>query len=131
MCIQLTFTKNKYLVNSRWERSNSPALDRFVTSIENPSDYCVVFIKMCCLMFYREPCITQTSLAEQYLEVLYSRPCRGREVHRSKLGRRTVCSVKRRTNNSRVAGGSRRCTEYTPHCYTVYDRQQTVGYCMF
>ena len=64
MYIQSTFTKNKYLVNSRRERSNSPALHRFVTCIENPSDYCVVFIKMCCLMFYREPCITQVSLAE-------------------------------------------------------------------
>ena len=65
MYIQLTFTKkNKYLVNSRGEGGNSPALDRFVTSIENPSVYCEVFVKICCLMFYREPCITQVSLAE-------------------------------------------------------------------
>ena len=64
MYVQLTFTKNKYLVNSRGERANSPALDRFVTSIENPSVYRVVYVKMCCLMFYREPCITQASMAE-------------------------------------------------------------------
>ena len=64
MYIQLTFTKNKYLVNSSGERCNSPALDRFVTSIENPSVYCVVFVKMCCLMFYREPRLTSARGAE-------------------------------------------------------------------
>ena len=131
MYIQLTFTKkkkHKYLVNSREGGGNSPALDRFMTSIENPSVYCVVF---CCLMFYREPCITQASLAEQYLQVSYwSRPCRGRAVHRPGVGGRTVCGVRQRTN-SRVGGGSRSCTEYTPHRYTVCDRQRSVGYCMF
>ena len=135
MYIQLAITKkNKYLVNSREGGGNSPALDRFVTSIENPSVYCVVFVKMCCLMFYREPCLTQASLAEQYLMDLYSRywsrPCRGREVHRPGVERRTVCGV-RLGKKSRVAGGSSRCTEYTPHRYTICDWKHSVGYCMF
>ena len=132
MYIQLTFTKKtKYLVNLREERHNSPALDRFVTSIENPSVYCVVFVKICCLMFYREPRSKQARVAEQYLQVLYwSRPCRGRAVHWPGMGRRTVCGVIR-GQNGRVAGGSSRCTEYTPHRYTICEGKQSLGYCMF
>ena len=78
-------------------------------------------------MFYREPCISQARVAEQYRPVFYSRPRRGRAVHGPGVGRRTVCGVKRGTNG-RVAGGFRRCTEYTLHRYTVYDGKQSVGY---
>ena len=56
MCIYVKYVytvniykkKKKYLVNSRGERNNSPALDRFVTSIEKPSVTCAVFVKICC-----------------------------------------------------------------------------------
>ena len=80
-------------------------------------------------MFYREPRLTSACVAEQY-RVVWSRPCRGRAVHRSKVGRRTVCGVSLWSNNSRVAGGSRRSKEHPPRVSTVYDRQQSVGYCI-
>ena len=119
-------------INLRGGGGNSPALDRLVTSIENPSDYCVVFVNVYYLMFYREPRLTQARVAEtsRVVWLWWSRECRGRTVLRSGYVERTVCDVKRESN-SRVAGGSWRCTEHTPNRYTICDRQQSVGYCMF
>ena len=94
-----------------------------------------MFVKVYHLMFYREPRLTQACVAKYNLWVFCWRPCCsraccGRSVHRSGVERRTVCGVKQGTNNSRVAGGSWRCSEYTPHRYTLYDGKHSVGYCM-
>ena len=56
----------------------------------------------------------QMCAVEQYLLVLYSRPCRGRTVHR------TVCVVRRETNNRRVAGGSIRSKDHPPCADATY-----------
>ena len=132
MCIrerymQVTFTKtNSPKIGEGG--GGYPALDRPVTS-KNTFPITLVFVKVYCLMFHRKHRLTSAGVAEQYHWVLYwSRACCERRVQKSDLGRRTVCGVKIRSNNSRVAGGSRRCAEYTPRRYTIYDGQQSVGY---
>lgn len=91
--------------------------------------FLIVSIHWTCLC-YRESRLEKNSMAEFYLDALYSRPCCGRTGNKFEFVRRTVRDIRVGTNNGRVEGGSRRCSEPTSHSNTICDEKHA-GYCFW